>query len=120
DLTGSGFSGTVTNANLRLNVRSQPGSTRTHNATRVTSAWLDTMLWAGQPTLAASFTGQATVTASSNGTDIYWTVTSDVNGFVNSSLTNYGWRISDANEAVTNATTGYNTTDNLTTDKTIW
>src|SRR5437867_6241245 len=49
DLTGSGISGTVTDAKLRLLMASSPNNSRTHNARRVTVSWAEnTITWNNQ------------------------------------------------------------------------
>src|SRR5436309_101915 len=98
DLTGSPISGTVTNAKLRLLMGTSPNNSRTHNAHRVTASWAEnTITWNTQPAVAASPTDSQS-TGTTNLTLLRWTVTPDVNGFVNGSPTNFGWRISDSIE----------------------
>ena len=64
---------------------------------RVTSEWdEDTATWDNQP----SYTSQNTsysVVPSAIGSWIEWSVTSDVQGFADGSLVNYGWKITDEN-----------------------
>ncbi|PYS45228.1 MAG: hypothetical protein DMG13_32550, partial [Acidobacteria bacterium] len=121
DLTGSGISGTVTNAKLRLLMTSSPNNSRTHNAHRVTASWAEnTITWNNQPGVAASPT-DAQSTGSANNTLLRWTLTADVNGFVNGSLINNGWRIGDSVEnssGLNDAATYRSTEANSSTDKT--
>jgi hypothetical protein len=121
DLTSSGVSGSVTDAKLRLLLMGSPNNSRTHNAHRVTAAWAEnTITWNNQPSVAASPT-DSKLTGTANNTLLRWAVTSDVNGFVNGSLTNNGWRISDATEDASGSNgTTYRTTEASTTDKTLW
>jgi len=81
DLTGSGISGTVTNAKLRLREDTTSAS-RTQNVNRVTAAWSEsTITWTNQPGVIASPTDSQSSPATNN-VNMYWTVTTDVLGFV--------------------------------------
>jgi hypothetical protein len=100
DHIGSGISGTVTDAKLRLLVTNAPGSARTYNAHRITGAWAETSItWNTQPAVAVSATDSLnTGTGTPSDTLVRWTLTVDENGFVNNSFNNNGWRISDSAE----------------------
>src|SRR5439155_1213831 len=81
DLTGSGISGTVTDAKLRLLMASSPNNSRTHNALRVTASWAEnTITWNNQPGVAGG-PADAQSTGTVNNTLLRWTLTADVNGF---------------------------------------
>src|SRR5207247_10849870 len=99
DLSSSGVSGTVSDATFRLFLKKAPGASHNNEVRRVTATWTEAAItWINQPTVAASPTDtQASGTA--DNVNIRWSVTSDVQGFVNGSLVNRGWRINDASEA---------------------
>jgi len=62
---------------------------------RATSPWdEDTVTWNTQPTYATELTSFALV-PTSVGTWIEWDVTTDIRAFINGSLFNYGWKITD-------------------------
>ena len=93
-------------ATLRLYLFSAPTSDRSYEARRVVApcpeglgtCWGETTLtWNNQPGAAAA-TDTRTVCALCQNTYQDWTVTTDVQGFVSGSATNYGWRIGDVTE----------------------
>src|SRR6185369_3246553 len=97
-----------------------PDSDRTNQLQRVDTTWLEsTITWNNQPTV----TG-ATVNAQTGTTDsalIRWSVDADVQGFLNGTLTNFGWRVIDSSElgGSGNRTAQYRSTEaNSATDKT--
>ena len=68
---------------------------RTLRLFRATSAWNEnTVTWNTQPTYTAQSTSFAIVPSSTK-TWMEWDVTGDVQAFVNGSLPNYGWKITD-------------------------
>ena len=90
-------SATITSATLTLCATSVASSTRTYDAYRVTSTWVETSVtWNTQPTVAASAT-DSTTTPGSPGC-MTWTVTADVQTWVDGSATNYGLRVNDSAE----------------------
>lgn len=94
-------SATVTAAELRLVVTSAPGSSRTHAAHRVTAAWDETTTWNSQAGVAAAASASA-ATGTSVGATVTWqsaTLLDDVRGWVDGTLTNHGWRLSDTAES---------------------
>src|SRR5207253_4058460 len=116
----SGISGTINSAKLRLGISAEGGNAlnRTHDVYRVTATWTDTSInWNNQPAVAGSATNSQTVTAA--GTNMRWTVTSDVAAFVAGTFTNFGWRVSDPAAIVNNTDVTYGSTEaNTSTDKT--
>ena len=88
---------TIISAKLRLYMYNAPGSSRIYDIHRVTGYWTETgITWNNQPNVADSLTD-----SNSTGTTekwLEWDVASDVQGFVNSSYANYGWRIKDRYE----------------------
>lgn len=94
-------SATVTDAELRLVVTSAPGSSRTHAAHRVTAAWGESTTWNTQPAVAATASASS-ATGTSAGATVAWTsgtLLAEVRGWVDGTLTNHGWRISDGTES---------------------
>ncbi len=95
----------VTAASLRLYLYSAPSQSRTYVAHRVTSAWTESgVTWSSQPTVAASATA-ATTTGTTSNVTVSWTVTTDIQAFVDGT-TNLGWRIWDQAENSTVARLG--------------
>src|SRR5262252_6227271 len=98
------------------------GFPRTHTANRVTSTWLDSSItWNNQPTF-SSATDSQNIPSTPPTALVRWSVTGDVQGFVNSTFTNYGWCVKDATEdaASGNNTGTYDATEaNTATDKTL-
>ena len=122
NLTGTGISGTVDSALLRMQLVSAGSNfPRTHTANRVTTpAWLEsTITWTNQPAFNSATDSQSAPRTPLPAL-IRWSVTTDVQGFVNSSLVNNGWCIKDATENAAGANNGsYKATDaNTATDKT--
>lgn len=92
-------SSTIQSARLRLYLYQAPAASRNYDAHRVTATWSETgITWNNQPGVAASATS-TTATGITANSWIEWDVTSDVQAFVNASLTNYGWRIKDQTES---------------------
>jgi len=102
-------SATVTVAELRLVVTSAPGSSRTHAAHRIAAAWTETTTWNSQPAVAA--TASASAATGTAGATVEWTsaaLLADVRGWVDGTLANNGWRISDtAESALVGVTAAY-------------
>ncbi len=87
----------IKSANLSIYKYGDSTTSRTFNINRVTGPWTETgATWTNQPTVAATPTSTASVSAIN--TWYKWDVTGDVKNFVNSTYTNYGWRINDATE----------------------
>ena len=94
DVSSIPASFTVQSATLILCATSTPVVSRTYNVTRVTASWVETTVtWNNQPAVAGSTTDTA---ASATGC-LNWTVTDDVQTWVNGTTAN-GWRISDSVE----------------------
>ena len=88
----------VRSATLRLVLATAPTSSRTYAAHRASASWAEgSITWNNQPGIGASSGTVATSTTS--GVTLQWTVTSDVQAFVNGSETNNGWRIADSDES---------------------
>jgi hypothetical protein len=71
---------------------------RTHELRRVTSAWTNAVVWTNQPTVAGTSTDSFVVPANNNDC-VVLDVAADVQGWVDGT-TNFGWRLSDANETI--------------------
>ena len=94
DVSSIPASSTVQSATLTLCATSTPAVSRTYNVTRVTASWVETTVtWNNQPAVASSTTDTA---ASASGCPT-WTVTDDVQTWVNGTTAN-GWRIRDSVE----------------------
>lgn len=88
----------VQSAALKLVLSTAPSESRTYNAHRVTAAWTETGLtWENQPAVAASAT-VSTMTGTTGGVTLQWSVRTDVQAFVDGTA-NHGWRIADSAEA---------------------
>ena len=90
----------VQSAQLRLTVAALVLASRTINLRSATSTWTETgVTWNTQPTVAASVSGSAGVTAGqAAGTVITWTATSDVQAFVAGAASSFGFRLNDSAE----------------------
>jgi hypothetical protein len=90
----SSVSGPVVSSKLRMLLYNPPASSRTYNIQRVIANWSEGALtWNLPPAVDGIITNAQTI-----GTIpslIRWDVTTDVTGFMNSTYTNYGWRIKD-------------------------
>jgi flagellin FlaB len=111
DISAIPASFTVQSATLTLCATTTPAVSRTYNATRVTAAWVEsTVTWNLQPAVA----GSATDTAASATGCLTWTVTDDVQTWVNGTTAN-GFRISDATESgITQYTSDFRTREDTT------
>ena len=83
----------IISATLNINAGTVPGETRTYQVYSTTTPWAESVVtWNTQP----SVTSTATSSSTSPGW-MGWTVTSDVQGWVNGN-NNYGWQIRDQTE----------------------
>jgi hypothetical protein len=91
---------TVSHATLKLCFSSDPGAGaqgHIHQLRRVTSSWTETgVTWNSEPTVSTTVT--ATITVPSGAQCISFSVTSDVQAWVDGAP-NYGWRLNDQDEA---------------------
>jgi hypothetical protein len=106
DLSSCGIpsTGGADSATLRLYVANASTRSFTLTLTRVLSAWSNTLSWTGAQSL--TYASSATTTASSgttSGTWVTFTVTGDVDDFIQGLATNNGWYVS-ASGATQNAT----------------
>jgi hypothetical protein len=91
----------VKSATLSLYMTTAPTLSRTYNAHRITSSWAETggtgVTWANQGTFNATATSSLTT---GTGAPVWrdWTITADVQGWVNGAYTNYGTLIKDNTE----------------------
>jgi len=110
----------VKRAQLRLFVNNDPPSTRSYEVRRVTdpcpqglaTCWGETTLtWNNQPSVAASPTDTVSICSGGACNNQYyaWTVTSDVTAWLGGTAANYGWRVSDAAEGLSNAEAQFRT-----------
>lgn len=96
----------VLSGTLKLYLSTAPGASGTYQAFRATASWGETTLtWNNQPGVAGSATASVT-TGTTSGVTLSWNVLSDVQSFVNGSLTDNGWRINDQTESSGTARTG--------------
>lgn len=102
DLSAIPSNSKITNAKLYLWPTGYGGSPacRTIDCYRVTSSWYEeNVTWNNKPTFFSNITSSAIVP--SNLEDLMiWDVTSDLQGFINGSYSNYGWVLKDRNENV--------------------
>jgi hypothetical protein len=98
----------VKTATLTLNMTVAPSASRTYNALRVTSSWLETdpggLDWGVQPTVAGVTSSQTIFTPTGDKT---WNVQADVALYAAGTATNYGWSIRDSVES---SATAYSST----------
>jgi acid phosphatase type 7 len=91
----------VLSARMKLFMSTAPSATRTYRAHRITGSWAETSLdWVNQPGVAGSPTASVATGATAN-VPLEWDVLADVGAFVAGSVTNHGWRVSDAIESNT-------------------
>ena len=91
---------TIDSATLTLCAGWVPNTTRTYELHRVTGTWSETTItWNNQPTVAGTPTQTQTTPAVASCWT--WTVTGDVQAWVNGTATNYGWRLKDQAEGNT-------------------
>jgi hypothetical protein len=96
----------VKSARLELYLATAPAASRTYTVHRVTASWAETSLtWNNQPGVAGS-ASDSVATGTTNGDVLTWSVTADVQGFVNGTFTNQGWRIADSAEGAVLAREG--------------
>ena len=90
---------TVNFARLRLYMFKAPGSSRIYDVRRVIENWTETeIIWYNQPNVTDLLTDY-NLTGTKSGKWLEWDVTTDVQGFINGSYVNYGWRIKDRLES---------------------
>jgi hypothetical protein len=83
----------IVSATLALLLSTAPGGTRTYGAFPVSGGWVEsTVTWNTAPGI--SGTASATQTTGASGSTMQWTVTGDVQGFVNGGANN-GWALED-------------------------
>lgn len=113
---------TITDAKVRLTVIGTT-SQKTYNIQRASAAWEEGTATFAAPGVTGAI-GSATVpaglTAGAGGGDpqtwVKWGVTTDVQGFLDGTFPNDGWRISDASEnAGSPVTTRFTSTENVCT-----
>jgi hypothetical protein len=96
----------ITVGELKLFMNSPPTASRTYEAHRVTASWAETTVtWTNQPAVAASATASV-ATGTTSSVTLKWNVTSDVQAFVDTTASNFGWRIKDQTEDAATARTG--------------
>ncbi len=87
---------TINSATLNLCAVLVPNATRAYNVHRVTAGWAEgTITWNNQPPVAATATDSATTPAAPG--CMTWTVTTDVQAWVDGTANN-GWRVRDSVE----------------------
>ena len=98
DLSAIPTGSTINSATLELYAYAAPGSARTLNVHRVTSAWTENgVTWNGTPTFTAS-ADDSIAAGSSTGWKI-WSVTAVAQGWVDGSSTNRGFLVKDNSES---------------------
>jgi len=108
----------VSSATMQLYLTTAPAASRTHNAHLITQSWTEAgVTWDtydgtnNWTTAGGDFSGTATAsttTGTTSGVTLSWTVTSDVQAYVNGTATNYGWLVKDQTESATpNRTSAY-------------
>lgn len=92
----------VVSATVALRMYTAPTASRSYGAYRITGAWTETgVTWTNQPATAASATSTVATGTTANVT-LSWTVTSDVQAFVDGT-SNLGWQIRDQTESSSTA-----------------
>jgi hypothetical protein len=96
DLTSCNIpsTGGADSATMTIRLTNAPTTSFNYDLTRVLSSWSGTLTWNGAQSL--SYAGSATTSSASgtsNNTTISFTVTSDVDAFIQGTA-NYGWRLS--------------------------
>jgi len=95
----------IMTASLKLFMVAAPTASRTYEARLVSASWAETgITWTNQPAVSGSTTSSVTTGTTANVT-LAWTVTADVQAFVDGTANN-GWRISDQTENSVTAVTG--------------
>lgn len=111
----------VTDAKVRLSVAGTVSS-RTYRIQRADATWAEgTVTWANQSGATGATNDQAMASAlviGAGGGDpqtwVKWDVDADVQGYLSSTFTNYGWRISDVSATTTSSAGRFHTTENTT------
>jgi hypothetical protein len=112
DLSAIPQNSTISSAILSLYQDSSPtAAAHTNDLHRVDEAWLQSEVkWNTQPAIQAAPTdSNATVGPVRQFYD--WTVTADVQGWINAPSTNHGWLVKDAAETATNEIISYVSTE---------
>jgi len=116
DVSSISAGSTVNSATLALCFSATPGGGavgRTHELRLVTASWTETGInWNNQPAVSGTVTG--TITVPSTASCVSWSVTGDVQAWVNGTATNNGWRVSDQSENATGTNTKYATREHGT------
>ena len=93
DVSSIAAGSTVNSATLTLCATAVPATTRTYEVFQTTADWVEASItWADQPTVAGAATATATTPASPG--CMTWTVTADVQAWVDGTA-NEGWRVND-------------------------
>ena len=89
----------IDSATLILHTKNDPPTSRIYGVHRVNEDWeeLD-ITWNNQPDAELSATSTALTNGVVEDEDMSWDVTSDIQGFYDESLNNYGWMIQDETE----------------------
>jgi large repetitive protein len=105
----------VTAASLKLYMNSAPTASRTYEARAVSASWTETgITWTNQPAVSGSITSSVSTGTTSNVT-LTWTITADVQAFLDGTTTNSGWRVGDATENSATARSAQFRSDEYTT-----
>lgn len=116
---------TINSAYLRLYMKAAPSDSRTYEANRVLASWkennywptYDGIDWNNQPSVYATPTASVSL-GDANPKWLSWDVTSDVQGMVNGTYSNYGWRLSnDIESSETPYEAKFHSRESSTTDK---
>ena len=99
DLSGIPGGAVINSAVLALHEANNAGTPRIHGLHRISTGWLQsTVKWNNQPAAVAGASSTAAVGVS-RGTRVF-TVTADVQAFINAPTLNHGWLVKDTNEIV--------------------
>ncbi len=89
---------TIQTATVRLYLQTAPTASRNYDMNRATASWVESgaggITWNNQPAVAASATSTI-ATGTASGVWLEWDATSDVQGFISGTYSNYGWRVMD-------------------------
>lgn len=112
DLTSVPGTAVIDSATLRANIETAPLASRTYEAQRAASSWAElTVTWNTQP----GVSGSAVTAETGTTADVWneWTVSADVQDFVDGTESDYGWRIRDDGEGGSVDETQYHSEENV-------
>ncbi|MFQ6072224.1 MAG: DNRLRE domain-containing protein, partial [Methanosarcinales archaeon] len=114
DLSSIPRGSNIISANLSLYMYTAPTASRTYNIYKITSDWNETTItWNNAPTVSATPTSSSS-TGTTNNVWLNWSVTSDVQYFLDNPSNNYGWMINDSSEGSADYFANFSSKENAT------